>query len=335
MAEAIHVLITGVGGDFGQALVKALRLSKKPIKIYGCDCDVKGVGSVFVDSFHVVPTAHNPSYIDTLQNLCDTYKIDAVIPGTEIEMYTLSEIGDPPMLNGRIPVICQESEWLNKYGDKLTCMQALKGRIELAPFADVSNSQSLDELIKETDFPIVIKLRRSSGSRFLKIVNDDKELVLAKKEADSKIAQAFIDDSEGEFSVGVFVCDGFTTAIAYERDLGPSGASWFAETSSDKSVIDYALRIASLTGLKGSANIQVRKSSKGVRLLEINPRFSSLVAARAACGFIDLEWSLELALGIEPKKPDLPYKKIKFCRFLHELIDFGDGFTPIEEWSPR
>jgi hypothetical protein len=79
----------------------------------------------------------------------------------------------------------------------------------------------------------------------------------------------------------------------------------------------------------------VWKSSDGVQLLEINPRFSSLVAARAICGCKDLEWSLKLALKLKNLERVQNYKEIRFRRYLHELVDFGDGFEAISEWSPH
>jgi len=336
MTESIRILVTAVGGDFGQALVKALRVSTKPVVCHGCDMDGAGVGSAFVDSFHVVPRANDPTYVEFLDRLCCSLTVDAVVPGSEPEIYILARLGNPPTLPCGIPVVCQEASWLDVYGDKLTCMRTLRGKIELAPFADGVDCQAVAELVEEVGFPVVVKSRRSSGSRSLRIVNNNTELDAALTTTPFPLVQAFIDESGGEFSVGVFACEHFSSAIAFKRDLGDvGGCSWFAETSTDGSVLDYAIRIAQSSDLKGSANVQVRKGSKGVRLLEINPRFSSLVAARAACGFRDVEWSIELALGQCPEKPDGCFRHIRFRRFFHELLDFGEGFRAVSEWSPR
>jgi len=79
--------------------------------------------------------------------------------------------------------------------------------------------------------------------------------------------------------------------------------------------------------------VQVRKSAAGVRLLEVNARFSSLAPARAYAGFRDVEWSVVLALGREPEVPRDGYRPIKFHRFVHEMVDDGSGYAPIPQWS--
>lgn len=335
MTQPTRVLVTAVGGDLGQALVKALRLSTKHIVCHGCDMDGTGVGSAFVDSFHIVPHADDPTYVEVLDHLGSSLAVDVVVPSSDPEIYVLGQLGSPPKLPCGMPIVCQEASWLETYGDKLTCMRALSGKIDLAPFADGVDRQAVARLVEGVGFPVVVKSRRSSGSRSLRLANNDVELDAALTAAYLPVVQAFIDESGGEFSVGIFVCEHFSSAIAFKRDLGPVGCSWFAETSTDKSVLGYAMSIAQASGLRGSANIQVRKSSKGIRLLELNPRFSSLVAARAACGFRDAEWSVELALGRNPERPSGHFKQIRFRRFFHELVDFGEGFKAISEWSPR
>jgi carbamoyl-phosphate synthase large subunit len=335
MTQPIRVLVTAVGGDLGQALVKTLRLSSPQIALYGCDMDGTGVGSAFVDSFHVVPRADDPTYIEVMDHLCRSLKVHAVLPGSEQEIYVLSRLGSLPKLPCGIPIVCQEASWIETYGDKLTCVKSLWGKIDLAPFADGADPQAVARLIEEVGFPVVVKTRRSSGSRDLTLVKNNMELDTALTRTRFPLVQAFVDESGGEFSVGVFVCQQFSSVIGFKRDLGPVGCSWFAETSSDQSVLDYAMKIAQSSCLRGSANIQVRKSSRGVQLLEVNPRFSSLVAARAACGFRDAEWSVDLALGQNPERPNIPFKHIRFRRFFHEVVDFGEGFNAASEWAPR
>ncbi len=85
--ESIRVLITAVGGDLGQALVKALRLSEQRIHIVGCDSDPAGVGSAFTDAYRTVPSAKNVApFVEAINSLCRAEKIHAVIPACEPEI---------------------------------------------------------------------------------------------------------------------------------------------------------------------------------------------------------------------------------------------------------
>jgi len=334
-SKSIRVLVTAVNGDLGQALVKALRLSTKQIVCYGCDMNGAGIGDAFVDHFCVVPGATEAIYIETLDRLCNSLAVHAVIPGSEPEINVLSQLGRPPKLPSGIPVVCQEAGWIEVYGDKLASMQALLGKVDLVPFADGTDAGAVEDVIGRSGFPLVVKERQSSGSRSLRIVHNRQSLEATLAEVESPFVQAFIDDDGGEFSAGIFSDAGTIHTIAFRRKLGPVGCSWYAENSADDEVLLYVLNIARETLATGSINIQVRKSSEGVRLLEINPRFSSLVAVRAACGFRDAEWSLELALGSSSIEVPSSYRDIRFHRFFGEMVDFGNGFGRISEWDPQ
>ena len=333
MTRPTRVLVTGVGGDLGQALVKALRLTHAPVEVYGCDMDSRSVGEVFVDEFCVVPPAHDSDhYVEALDRVCRSFEVDAVVPSSEPEIEVLSRLGRLPCGS---PVICQPADWFETHADKLSCMEALKGHVDLAQFADGADPDQVERIIDQEGFPLVVKPRRSSGARSVVIAHDDQELAAALANTGSPFVQKFIDEEMGEFTVGVFSCDAFEAMICFRRELGPVGCSWFAESVDDDAILQYARQVAHAAQGNGAFNIQVRKSSKGVRLLEINPRFSSLVAARALCGFRDLEWSIELASGRVPAKPSEPFRHIGFRRFVHEVVDLGDGYGTVSAWSPR
>lgn len=332
----LRILVTGVEGDFGQALVKALRLCQDPLEIYGCDVEGAGIGSAFVDRFYQVPYADAADYLNVLDGICQSHEIQAVVPGSEQEIAVLSGLGSPPKLPGGAVVVCQEAAWIETYGDKLRCMEALEGKVELACFADGSDSEAVARLIAQVGFPVVVKSRKSSGSRTLRIAHNQDELATYLSGVPLPLAQQYIDDEGGEFSIGLFAGRQSESAIAFRRQLGGPGLSWFAEKSDDLQVLTYSQLIGKVIRLQGSANVQVRKSGLGVRLLEINPRFSSLAAARAICGFRDVEWSVNMALGREIALPPASdYRWIRFRRFYHEVVDLGDGFQAVAEWCPR
>lgn len=317
----------------GQAIVKALRLSERQIEILGCDMDAQSTGKVFVDAFRTVPPAATPNeYLAVIDEICRTLDVDAVLPASEPEIEVLSRAA--PLSSGST-VVCQPPSWLDTFGDKLGCMNALRGQVDLVPFADGCDPKQVQSVKDEVGFPLVVKSRRSSGSRSLTVAHNEPELDSAIASTESPIVQAFIDAEFGEFSVGVFACESFESMIGFKRKIGPGGSSWIAETVADPLVLEYARTVTRATHVQGAMNVQARKSAEGVRLLEINPRFSSLAAARAVCGFRDVEWSLDLALGREPARPCQPYRTIRFQRFIHEIVDFGDGPGAVPSWAPR
>jgi carbamoyl-phosphate synthase large subunit len=330
--SAINVLVSAVGGDVGQAIVKSLILSKQKIVCYGCDIDENAVGKFFVESFHIVPPASDDNYILHIDKICLDLEIDAFIPASEPEIYLLGMKKKLNTLPSGTPVICQNGDILQKFGDKLTSMNELKYIVDLAPFADGKDPEAIQNMLSSSGFPLVVKERQSSGSKQIFVVRSVRELDHALALMDLPVIQEYIEDTYGEYSIGIFSYDTILFGISFKRKIGPNGASWDAEYSEDPEVLSYAIRIGEHIKPHGSINIQVRKSKEGVRLLEINPRFSSLTAARAIAGFNDAVWSVELALGIFRNPNPLKYKKIRFKRYLDEIVDFGDGFTSIPAW---
>jgi carbamoyl-phosphate synthase large subunit len=326
----LRILVTGVDGDSGQGLVKALRMSRSPMEIHGCDASGRGIGATFVRSLHIVPPATaGAAYLERLDRICRKYRFDALVPSTPVEIDALR--GEP--LPSGVPVISLSPSYRETYDDKLWCYRALEGAVPLAPFADGADRPAVRRLVQHEGYPVIVKRRRGRGGESFSLVTREEELEPAIEKMPDPVVQAFLDDQGGEFTVGVFSADGLVSSIPFRRRLGRTGSSWFAETVEDPEVEAYAEEIARASSLRGSANVQVRKSADGVRLLEVNARFSSLSPARAFAGFRDVEWSIELALGRVPSIPREGYRSIKFHRFVHEMIDDGAGYAPVPQWS--
>jgi carbamoyl-phosphate synthase large subunit len=328
------VLVTAVNGDLGQAIVKALRLAPEPLAVLGCDAARPHVGACFVAHYEQVPHAASAdAYCRALDKLCRAHDVAAVIPASEPEIGVLSRL-EPRRLPCGAAVICHGADIIDTLGDKLHCYEYLAGRVELAPFADGLDEQAVARLVRQVGYPLLVKGRKSSGSRSIRLTSSEEDLRRAIEATTDPVVQQYLADEGGEYSVGVFRREAFLAVIIFRRNLGPSGCSWNAETVDDDAVAAYARRIAELVPVEGSFNIQVRKGEYGVRLLEINPRFSSLVAARACAGFPDVQWSLDLAWERPHPAPPGPYRKLCFRRFFHEVVDLGEGFSPVPAWQP-
>ena len=333
MRKKYKVLVTALGGILGPSLVKALQLSEIDFDIHGCDVTAECYGQALVQECHQVSHATDPGYIDEIAKLCTTLGVDFIIPASDPEIEIL--VGADTAL-ASTSLICQPEEILSTFGDKLIAVEHLASSITLSPWADGTDRKAVKRVVEQTGFPIIVKARRSSGSRAVNKVEDPESLDRALETTREPFVQAYLDDSGGEYSVGIFRCDGFEEAISFRREIHPimSGCSWFAELDQDSEVTQYAMQVAKSTSALGSINVQLRVTRDGPRLLEVNPRFSSLVAARAACGFMDAEWSILTALGTTICPLKHPYRPMRFHRFTHEVVDFGDGYMGLPEWSP-
>src|SRR2546425_4876681 len=93
--KAIGVLITGVGGPLGQALVKSARAASLPCRIVGTDRTDLSVGLHWVDKGVVLPDAGQAkAYLDHIRRTCATEQIQAILPGSDRELELLSGHAD-------------------------------------------------------------------------------------------------------------------------------------------------------------------------------------------------------------------------------------------------
>lgn len=336
----LTLVVTAINGDLAQATVKALRLSEHPMTLIGTDCAPITIGQAWVDQTAQLPRADDPAYFDALHQLLLRTRADVLIPSCEPEIMALARHlhADPHALPQPCRLLAHDARWLETFGDKLCCYQALAAAgVDVPLFCDGDDADAVRRLVDQARFPLIVKERRSSGSRSIRRVNTLDELQHALTTTRHPVVQQYLDDADGEFSVGVFRCPGQSAAIAFRRDLHPSiGLSWSADNLQPRPAVErYALDIASAADMRGSCNVQVRVSGDKVGLLEINPRFSSLVAARAAAGFNDAWWSLQLLLGDQPNLAARRIQPIRFQRFFHELIDMGEGFAAHPGMQPR
>ena len=72
--------------------------------------------------------------------------------------------------------------------------------------------------------------------------------------------------------------------------------------------------------LKGVLNIQLRLTSDGPVLFEINPRLSSTIVFRDKLGFTDLRWWINDITSLNKNEYKQPKAGTKFFRKTHEYI---------------
>jgi carbamoyl-phosphate synthase large subunit len=333
--SVIKVLVTAAGGDLGQAVIKCLRLGARQYEVHGSDMQLGGVGTLFLENFHRLPPAGSADYIDRLNSVCQAHGIAAVIPCSEAEIRRLCALDTHPSLLCGTQIVSQTPQINAVYGDKLQCFQFLQGKVPLADFADAQERAVAEQFISEHSFPLCMKERVSSGKKGVLILKDQTEFAHEWPHFKQPLLQALIDGDEREYSIGVFTHGKEVRLISYRRRLDQLGCSWFAELDQPESVLEYCRQIAGLVSAQGSINIQLRISQNGPLLLEINPRFSSLAAARAICGFNDVEWSVLLALGHVPPPALPPPPAFRYQRYIAESVDFGNGLHVPQIWAPR
>ncbi len=292
-------LISGIGGDMGQCISKIIKSEIKDSFVVGLDITQRNAGKFFCDKMELTLRANDVAYIDSIENLIETYKIDFFIPCTEHELRALQKLpADHPLWKKSI---CCSKDILTVCLDKLETFNFLRKKgINTPWFTEDKNEIA--------SYPCIYKKKSSSGSRdIFKIANKSEAEFIQSFSKDS-LFQEFLPNDDQEYTCSIFQWnDGTFETIQLLRTLTGGSTSW-AKVVKDESIEKLCRDVAQAFNLNGSLNIQLRMTDNGPMIFEINPRFSSTVFMRHKIGFKDLLWSIQKFYGL--KQLDIPQIKV-------------------------
>lgn len=290
----IAVMVTGVGSNIGQGVIKAIRMSKMDAKIIGTDIHPLSAGLFRSDKGYVVPPATSEDLLEKVVDICNREDIDIILIGSDLEVPFFSAKREDIEKKTKAIVLVSNSFIVNTFHDKWETAKFLSANGFSYPETSLGTPESITRLRHELKFPIVIKPRIGAGSNNVFIANNQKQMEGALAYVQSPIIQEFI--SGEEFTSGVFFDNESTSrgCITMKREL-KSGTTYRAVIDDFPEVNNHVIRISKLLsryGAVGSINIQSRYSSGQFYTIEINPRFSGTTVIRAKFNFNEPESAL-------------------------------------------
>ncbi|WP_303964802.1 ATP-grasp domain-containing protein [Sporosarcina ureae] len=303
------ILVTAIGGDVGHSILKCLT-SESDVLI-GCDIDSHPVGLDVVDQFFSSLPVGNEDYISQIANKCKIFNVTHLIPVSEHEIEKIIKHLDVfKRLN--VKVLINTKEIVDTCLDKYLTAKRLENL-----GLDIPDYFTEDEFVSDGR-KYMVKFRKSCGSKLLTVITTQKELnKIRSSVSEPLIIQEYIDESDQEYTVGVFSDGHEIRVIAFQRRL-KGGYTKFVRLVDDSSITRDAIIAAQGLGLVGSFNIQLRKSNGKNYIFEINPRISGTVNFRHMLGFDDVRWWLDI-LDQKEVKPYLnEYKSAIGIREMNE-----------------
>lgn len=305
----IRVLIAGVGGgSHGLEIIKALRYSKIPYYICGCDMSKYSLGFYKSDKNYVIPPASDPSYLSNLLSICKQEKIDVVFHGSEPDLKKISENRKEITENG-IFLPLNEAHIIDLCLNKKETFKYLHEHGIVIP--KTVSIDNIEDIHSVDFFPAVIKpYVGGGGSNNTFIAQDADELIFfckyILKYGGKPLVQEYIGSFENEYTVGVLsdrtkeiisviaikrsIMSGLSNRIKVKslRDkkeiLAISSGISQGEIVDDENLNKQCIEIAKKMGSTGPINIQCRYVDGVVYPFEINPRFSGTTYIRALGG---------------------------------------------------
>lgn len=324
----INILITAVGGDIGQGVLKSLKIShyKNSIKIIGTDINAQAAGLYLCARGYIVEKAkQNPAkYLRRIIGICHNEKIDIAFICNEDEQLLLATQHDLLAKKVKTCFVVQPLKTISICRDKLKLRAFLTAKgIKYPATCRADEVRAVRQLIKKYGWPIIVKLRFGYGgfNNYFKIIYDLKELKQYLKSNSDIIAQEYITNkNEEEYTVGLFLDNKSKVlgAIAMLRKLRFS-LTWHAVIDDYPDIVALAVSAAEAVGAVGPCNVQLRRDKNNRPcVIEINSRISSTTAFRALLGFNDAAAAIDYF--IKNKKPNLKYKPAVAMKIWDELI---------------
>ena len=307
------VLITGCRFEIGQGLCRILKRTKAATVVVGADFSTDHPGALIFDKFELTTRPDHPDYFQSIRRIVREHQVDLIVPMSEAEIYRFSGQGYHGSFEG-VPLLTADAKSVAVGQDKLITVEFLAKNGIPHPWTVTTGEQ--DPL----DVPCVIKRRRGNEGEGFQIVDDPDLVPILRKKRPEDIWQELLLPEDEEYTCGLFRSRlGEIRSIAIRRRL-QGGYTCAGEVVFDESLKEYLDQIAESLHLRGSINVQLKRTRNGPVAFEINPRFSSTVVFRHLLGFQDFIWAMKDLKGIDLGPYQPANEGLRFYRGPREYI---------------
>ena len=299
------VLVTGAGAPGYVGTFKSLvhNYDKREIKIIATDCKSDVIGKYYCHKFYQIPRATDKDYMDFLRTICKIEKVDVILPQNTLELEILANSDLRVCVSNRVGIA----------NDKFYLMATCKKTgVPYPEHKEVNNLADLILAVHSLGYPdkkVVIKPPKSSGSRGMRIIDDNLDYkrmflfeklnpfitlknlieILGDKFPDLLVMEYLEGD---EYTIDCFRGNRFIS-IPRKREEIKSGISFKTSLVKDDELIEYSKKISEELDLKYAFGFQF----KGGKILECNPRVQGTMIASTLAGANIIYSAVKYALG--------------------------------------
>ncbi len=313
MPAPLTILVTASGAPGSPRLLRALRENgERPVRLVGVDARAESAGRFLCDAFHTVPPGSDPGYLDALLAVAEREAVDVVFPQSSAEVGPISRGRD----RFAVPVLVAGPDAVERASAKAETAR-IADRLGI-PQPRTIESRDPDAFLAAAaalgypDVDVCMKPMEGKGARGFRVLSAAADrrrqllegrpgdlLALPAEEAAEILAEggAFLpmlvmELVEGEELAVDGLCRGGRSLhlSAKTREAFRAGLAMEFRTIDRPDLIGYARSLIGELGLDWLVNVQFL----GDRLLEVNPRISTLVYQPD----LNLPWlAVQLAVG--------------------------------------
>lgn len=316
-----RVLVTGIGGNVGQGILKALAASRVASHVVGTDANPLSAGLFFTDKGFVVPRADSDEFADALIRIIEQEKIDLVFVGADAETISLSLLKDELEARCRTLILVSPSDLVRRCHDKyLTSLWFAEQNLPHPQTVLANDVSGALALAREHGWPLILKPRTGFACRGIAELVDEKAVLAAASAGESSVIQEVIGTDREEYTATVFF-DRTRQPVAMlvmHREL-LQGTSYRVEPCFDSTIRQTVAGWASQFDALGPVNFQFRLTAQGPVCFEVNLRFSGTMGVRYHFGYNDAAMAVRHFVGGEEvTQPEI--KRGVVLRYWEELF---------------
>ena len=344
--DDLRVLVTAAGNVFMPGTLSCLKNNgEKDIYLVGADMSDDSTIGQMCDAFYQVPRCTDPTYADSLIEICKKEKIDILLPIMSAELNTLSTNKERFASVGT-QVSVSDPEPLLVANNKLKLLDFIrKSGLPFADYVEVQSLQDLKEAVRLLGYPskrVCVKTLEGSGSRGFRILSENvsrlQMFLNDKPTAGIVTFDEFSNILEGaeefpplfvmeylpghEYSVDLLADHGRVVASCCRKGLRMENSIMLEAVIDDNpAVTDLCNTVTEKLGLDGNIGFDLKEREDGTPLImECNPRITAGVPYFALAG-VNLPYlCVKKLLGEEIAKVQPEYGKIIRRRWM-EMAD--------------
>lgn len=267
----INILILSVGRrvELVNCFKKAAEKLKINSKIIAADMSDTAPALYFSDKYYLIPPISDRMYIGTIINICQKEDISLVIPTIDTELIILSKNKEYIESKTSAKVLISSYDVISCCRDKNKTHAFLKNNKFGVPKI-INDNQINKENIK---FPLFIKPKSGSSSINAFKVNNQNELTFFQSYIKDYIIQEFLFGDEYTIDAFLDFNSNIISVVPRLRIATRSGEISKGRIVKDQEIIKDICRLLEIMKPIGHITIQCIKTEKGIKYIEINPRF--------------------------------------------------------------
>lgn len=327
-----RVLITGIGGNIGQGILKSLRATGRPFQVTGVDMEPLSAGFFLSDQYERVSRTTDPAFRGEFAQIVERHGIEAVYVSSPSELEFFS--CERPDLEHKlgVTIFVNPIDVIRTGADKFLTSRFLERHgLPYIPTALGSDRRGVERLAGDFGFPLIVKPRRGFSSRNVFLVNSVAEVESACRLIPDLVVQRYVSDPFCEYTAGTMSGeDGKVRAVIVLHRRLIQGTTYQTELVRDEVLEHEVVRVVEALGVTCVCNLQFRMLDGQMFIFEINPRFSGTCGIRYLYGFNDPEMVFDLLhLRREVSKPELRPSVV--LRYWNEVVVPGASFADLQE----